>query len=121
MTVFKVGDRADWDGAQGTVVEIAGWANRQLLVKFDRLTQTTSFRLDGKFFPWQKSPCLVLLERSKRKIKLWINLYWDSNDEEQVENLFGVAHKDEESARSNVTPSANEQWTGTFNLEVFEP
>ena len=72
---FQVGDRVKFAGCEGVVDNVLEDCKYSIRVRFDTYLNPISFTEDGKLDFWNKEPLLTLIERPKKKKKVWVNIY----------------------------------------------
>lgn len=80
---FQVGDIVRWCGVGGKITSIDDLATYPIGVKFEDPNRIDSFTSDGRYADWHKAPSLELIERPKKRVKKWVNLY-NANLEENM-------------------------------------
>lgn len=109
--MFKVGDKVDWLGWQGTVEKVHD-DSYDITVR-DKCGFVRTFYKDGRYLKEQR-PSLVLIERPKKKIKKtitkWVNIYPDG-----CETYYYT--KDRADMCSNPNRIACVELTGEYEVE----
>lgn len=78
--MFSVGDKVRSFGLDGVITGISNIGAYPVSVKWDsRDAGADSFTLDGRFSVFHKEPAIVLVEKAKKKIKLYKYIYSSSS------------------------------------------
>jgi hypothetical protein len=115
---FKVGDRVEFGGLEGEIVEFT------YDIKVDRHVvlgvfngETVRFFADGRLFDYHTKSLLNLIERPKRIVKKtvesWMNIYWNG-----ITCVYKTrAEADEEASHVHTRRTDCVKLTGEYEVE----
>ncbi len=72
--VFQVGDIVEWCGVSGVVITSKSTKDYPIECNFKGSVRPLAFTSDGRYYDWQE-PSLKLIERPKKKIKMYKVLF----------------------------------------------